>query len=100
MTEALIGAAPFVGTRAAIEKLKRPLARYAKSPFPVRIKGESGTGKETVAGHLHRTERGGKPFLALNCAVIFESGVFEDAADGSLFLAALSRRMVSLAEAP
>ncbi len=99
-----------IGTSPAIEKLKLQLKHYADAPFPVLIEGESGTGKEIVAkSYLHdNTERGRKPFFALNCAAISPSlveptlfgyakgaftgattsraGYFEDAADGTLFL--------------
>ncbi|MFT3961452.1 sigma-54-dependent transcriptional regulator [Propionivibrio sp.] len=101
---------PLIGASPAIEKLKLQLQQYADSPFPVLIEGESGTGKEIVAGSYlhHHTQRGGKPFFALNCAAISptlveptlfgyakgaftgataaKSGYFEDAADGTLFL--------------
>jgi DNA-binding NtrC family response regulator len=103
------GAEALVGQSPALAKLKRQLAQFADSPFPVLIEGESGSGKELVAKSLHRlSSRAGKPCLALNCAAIAptlveptlfgyvkgaftgavtnKSGYFEDAHDGTLFL--------------
>jgi two-component system nitrogen regulation response regulator GlnG len=101
---------PLIGNSPPIQKLRAQLQQYADSPFPVLIEGESGSGKEIVASScLHlETKRGGKPFLALNCAAISpslveptlfgyakgaftgattsKSGYFEDAGDGTLFL--------------
>lgn len=103
-------ASPLIGESLSIQKLRRQLSQYAELPFPVLIEGESGCGKEIIASHcLHRdTQRGNKPFFALNCAAISpslveptlfgyakgaftgaasaKSGFFEDAADGTLFL--------------
>ncbi|MCK4350259.1 MAG: sigma 54-interacting transcriptional regulator, partial [Candidatus Krumholzibacteria bacterium] len=81
----------------------------ASNERPVLITGETGTGKEIVARLIHQMgERGGKPFVAVNCAAIpdhlFESeffghkkgcftgavtdraGIFEEANGGTLFL--------------
>ena len=98
-----------IGSGPAITKLHEQITQYAASPFPVLIEGESGSGKELVAASLHRkSPRGGKPFLALNCAAISptlveptlfgyskgaftgatnaRAGYFEDAQEGTLFL--------------
>jgi transcriptional regulator with AAA-type ATPase domain/tetratricopeptide (TPR) repeat protein len=85
-------------------------ARFASgSDRPVLVTGETGTGKELVARMIHALgARGGRPFVALNCAAIpdhlFESeffghrrgcftgaltdrtGLFEEANGGTLFL--------------
>ncbi len=49
------------------------LSRVAKSGATVLLQGESGTGKEVAARYLHDTSpRAGKPFVAINCAVLTE----------------------------
>jgi DNA-binding NtrC family response regulator len=98
-----------VGFGPAMTKLRQQIRQYAASPFPVLIEGESGSGKELVAASLHQqSPRGGKPYLALNCAALSpnlveatlfghakgaftgaaatRSGYFEDAGEGTLFL--------------
>ncbi|HEY9192214.1 MAG TPA: sigma-54 dependent transcriptional regulator [Methyloversatilis sp.] len=98
-----------IGSSAPVSRLRAQIAQFADLPYPVLIEGESGTGKDIVANWLHAgTARGGKPFLALNCAAISPSlveptlfghargaftgaqsaraGYFEEAASGSLFL--------------
>ena len=101
--------ADFVGTSAALAKLKNQIAQFAAAPYPVLIEGESGSGKELVAARLHRlSPRAARPYFSLNCAAISpqlveptlfgyvkgaftgaqsnKAGFFEDAADGTLFL--------------
>ena len=98
-----------LGNSPPMQKLRQQIAQFLDSPFPVLIEGESGSGKELVAQALHRqSKRGGKPFLALNCAAIAptlveptlfgyakgaftgaataRAGYFEDAVDSTLFL--------------
>ena len=98
-----------LGRSPPIEKLRRQIAQFADTPFPVLIEGESGSGKELVARSLHALSyRAPRPFLALNCAAIAptlveptlfgyakgaftgathaRSGYFEDARDSTLFL--------------
>jgi DNA-binding NtrC family response regulator len=49
------------------------LARVAKTGATVLLQGESGTGKEVAARSLHESSpRAGKPFVAINCAVLTE----------------------------
>ena len=101
--------ADLVGASPALSKLKRQIAQFADSPYPVLIEGESGSGKELVAASLHRlSRRAARPYLTLNCAAIAptlveptlfgyvkgaftgananKAGYFEDADDGTLFL--------------
>ena len=112
ISDAELGAAAdsgLLGKSLLMEKLRQQIAQFANAPFPVLIEGESGSGKELVAGSLHRmSQRGARPFLALNCAAISptlveptlfgyvkgaftgattsRSGYFEDAKDSTLFL--------------
>ncbi len=49
------------------------LAKVARSGATVLLQGESGTGKEVAARVLHESSpRAGKPFVAINCAVLTE----------------------------
>jgi len=98
-----------IGESPPIRKLRSQIDLYAASTFPALIEGESGSGKERVAVALHHlSPRAALPFLALNCAAISsnlveptlfgfakgaftgaanaQTGYFEDAAAGSLFL--------------
>ena len=65
----------------AMRPVVEALARVARSQATVLLTGESGTGKEVAARAIHATSpRAGKPFLAINCAVLseqlFESELF------------------------
>jgi len=103
------GEAELLGESAAMQEIRRAVARAADAPFPVLIQGESGSGKELVARAIHRAgARRGRPFCALNCAalpddlleaelfghargaftgaVVERAGLFEDADGGVLFL--------------
>ena len=101
--EDLIGAGP------AMQMVKRLGERAAKSSIPVLITGESGAGKEVIARAVHgSSDRGGRPFVAVNCGAIPENlvesilfghekgsftgasekhlGKFQEANGGTLFL--------------
>jgi len=63
-----------VGGSPAIQRVYQFIERVSGRDSNVLIWGESGTGKELVARAIHRnSERGGKPFVAINCAAIADS---------------------------
>lgn len=102
------GAAPIVGSSAAIRRVRARIERVAATDFTVLIEGESGVGKELVARQIHDlSARRDGPFVAVNCAAIVETlleaelfgiedriatgvrarrGKFEHAHGGTLFL--------------
>ncbi|MEM7483071.1 MAG: sigma-54 dependent transcriptional regulator [Acidobacteriota bacterium] len=60
---------PFVGTSAAIERLKEEAFQVAAVPVSVLIQGETGTGKGVLARWLHQNgPRRDEPWVDLNCA--------------------------------
>ncbi len=62
-----------VGESDAIRKVKRLLARVARSDSTVMVYGESGTGKELVARAIHaRSARHKGPFVRVNCGALPE----------------------------
>ena len=100
---------PLVGMSAPMKEVYARIARVAPTSATVLIVGESGTGKELVARTLHDlSRRRHGPYVALNCSalspMLIESelfghergsftgadrrhhGVFERAANGTLFL--------------
>jgi len=102
-------AANLAGRSRSMRALFLQIDRVADASVPVFIWGESGTGKELVARAIHYTgSRGARPFVTINCgaipATLLESelfghvrgaftgalrdrpGLFEVAADGTLFL--------------
>ncbi len=98
----------FVGDSPAVRRVLDLVGRVAPSRISVLLTGESGTGKELVARMVHaRSDRAGKPFVAINCAALPETlleselfgiergvatgvearpGRFETADGGTLFL--------------
>lgn len=102
------GAAPLIGTTAAMQALRSTIERIAGTDFTVLLEGESGVGKELVAHQIHDLgRRRSGPFVAINCAALVETlleaelfgiedrtatgvrgrrGKFENADGGTLFL--------------
>ncbi len=57
-----------------MERVLAVARKAAPSEATVLLLGESGTGKEVVARAIHRwSERGGGPFMAVNCAALAET---------------------------
>ncbi len=98
-----------VGRSRAMKEVFKTIGLVASSPVTVLITGESGTGKELVARATHRAgQRASGAFVAINCAALVEnllesdmfghekgaftgavsrqSGKFEQANHGSIFL--------------
>jgi len=60
---------PFVGTSAAIHRLRELANRVLCSESPILLQGETGAGKGVLANWIHRHgPRADRPFLDLNCA--------------------------------
>ena len=69
-----VGSGTLVGSSAHTERLRKEIAKIARSPSTVLILGESGTGKEVAASAIWRaSDRADQQFVALNCAAIPES---------------------------
>jgi nitrogen regulation protein NR(I) len=98
-----------IGISPKLQSVFRTMAKVAQVDATVLIEGESGTGKELVARAIHRrSDRAGRPFVAVNCGAIPQSlveaeffghergaftdarearvGRFEQAQGGTLFL--------------
>lgn len=80
-----------IGISPAIELLRDQAALAARSSANILIEGESGAGKEILARLIHQLgQRVEGPFVTANCSAFNESlpvsGMFEDAAGGTLLL--------------
>ncbi|MBS9405070.1 sigma-54-dependent Fis family transcriptional regulator [Halomonas sp. TRM85114] len=98
-----------VGRTDVIQRLISMVQRISQVETDVLLFGETGTGKDLVARSIHeRSNRGGRPFVAINCGAVPEStieselfghekgaftgaverriGKFEHATGGSVFL--------------
>jgi two-component system response regulator PilR (NtrC family) len=65
------GEARLLGESAAINDVRRMIAKVARSQAPVHVSGESGTGKELVARMIHEQgSRQNKAFVPVNCGAI------------------------------
>ncbi|WP_206483067.1 PEP-CTERM-box response regulator transcription factor [Thalassotalea sp. G2M2-11] len=63
-----------IGNSEAIERLRMMIKRIAPTQITALLLGESGTGKEVTANAVHKaSDRGNKPFVAINCASIPET---------------------------
>ena len=98
-----------IGDSDVVAALRDAVRRVADSPYPVLVTGESGSGKELVARAVHRLSgRPARRFGTVNCAALTDelveaelfgyvkgaftgavterAGLFEAAAQGTLFL--------------
>lgn len=98
-----------IGRSPSMLEIFKMIARISDSAAAILITGESGTGKELVAKSIHRNgSRRDAPFIGVNCGALTETlieselfghvkgaftgatsgtrGIFEQAADGTVFL--------------
>jgi DNA-binding NtrC family response regulator len=60
-----------IGSGPAMQRVFETIQKVAETDLTVLVRGDSGTGKELVAQALHnRSNRKGRPFVAVNCAAI------------------------------
>ena len=101
LTEELAQPGHLVGQSAAMEQLRRVIARVGASDAIVLITGETGTGKERVARALHKASARAGRYVAVNCAAIpeqlLESELF--GYEKGAFSGATSRRLGRIEQA-
>ncbi len=108
-----------VGRTPAMLEVYKMIARVSDSSASVLVTGESGTGKELVARAIHtHSPRASAPFVAINCGALTETlleselfghvkgsftgatgnkrGIFEQAAEGTVFLDEVSETSPAL----
>lgn len=60
-----------IGSTAAMQQLRKQIAKLARSQAPIYISGESGSGKELVARLIHEQgPHADAPFIPVNCGAI------------------------------
>ncbi len=60
-----------IGNTAAMQQLRKQIAKLARSQAPIYISGESGSGKELVARLIHEQgPHADAPFIPVNCGAI------------------------------
>lgn len=65
------GGTQLLGESAAMQRLRKQVAKMARSQAPVYISGGSGSGKEVVARAIHEQgPRANGPFVPVNCGAI------------------------------
>jgi two-component system nitrogen regulation response regulator NtrX len=101
LTEELAQPGHLIGQSAAMEQLRRVIARIGPSDASVLITGETGTGKERVARALHKASARTGRYVAVNCAAIpaalLESELFGH--EKGAFSGATSRRLGRIEQA-
>jgi DNA-binding NtrC family response regulator len=66
-----MGVGALVGSSAAMDRVRRLVARVADAEAPVLIRGETGSGKEMIARAIHHAgNRSPEPFVAVNCSAL------------------------------
>ncbi|MBK8247742.1 MAG: sigma-54-dependent Fis family transcriptional regulator [Gemmatimonadetes bacterium] len=95
---------PFLGTSAAIQRLRDQAVRVAETDRPVLLRGETGSGKGVLTRWIHENSpRRDEPIVDLNCASLprelleselfgYERGAFTGAVTAKLGLVELANR--------